>query len=432
MDRLSHITKQRLTAQQMAAEAEHPSADTLVAFTEQGLQGTQRQRVLSHLAVCPECRQAVSLAISAEQVSPVAIPSRSHGLRFPMAMRWASAAAALAVAIGIGVLSSEHQNRPSPRASAPPQTKEKSVMPAAQPGIEQNSQIAKTEAKAEAETKAANSRRASQPRVMADASARRAETRLHKTQSGTVLGGLVAGAHPTTVPPPNVADGFISDAAPPPPPPSASPDKKASTFSDVAAAPSGLAGGVFAPSTSSQPVRAARSNAQLEEESQAGRVESSTFNGPARASLQQRPTSSAEMKAVASSAIGGPVRSGAIHGFAPIAHWSVSSNGKLQRQSGDGRFTLVEPAPGVSIRTVAAQGIEVWAAGSRPDLSAQQWQQRPVLFHSSDAGETWMQIAGPWQSPITALTLSGTNTLTVISADGSWKTDDAGKSWTKK
>lgn len=431
MDRLSNITKQRLTAQQMAAEAEHPPADTLVAFTEQGLQGAQRQRVLSHLAVCPECRQAVSLAVSAEQVSSVAFPSRSHGLRFPMAMRWASAAAALAVAIGIGVLSSEHQ--PSPRASAPPQTKEKSVMPAAQPGIEQNSQIAQTEAKAEAETKAVNSRRASQPRVMADASARRAETRLHNTQSGTALGGLVAGAHPTTVPRPNVADGFMaSDAAPPPPPPAASADTKASTFSDIAAAPSGLVGGVFTPSTSSQPVRAARSNAQLQEASQAGGVDSSTFNGQARASLQQRPASSAEMKAVASSAIGGPVRSGAIHGFAPIAHWTVSNNGKLQRQSGDGRFTLVEPAPGVAIRTVAAQGIEVWAAGSQPDLSAQQWQQRPVLFHSSDAGETWMQIAGPWQSPITALTLSGTNTLTVISADGSWKTDDAGKSWTKK
>jgi hypothetical protein len=43
-----------------------------------------------------------------------------------------------------------------------------------------------------------------------------------------------------------------------------------------------------------------------------------------------------------------------------------------------------------------------------------------------------MQIAGPWQSPITALILSGANTLTVASADGSWTTSDAGKSWTKK
>ncbi|HKT26262.1 MAG TPA: zf-HC2 domain-containing protein [Terriglobales bacterium] len=425
--------KQRLAAQQVAGEAEHPSADTLVAFAEQGLRASERQQVLSHLAVCPACRQTVSLAISAEPVSSAELPLRARGLRFPMALKWASAAAALAVAIGVGVLSYEHQNQPTFRAaSSSSQVQEKSVAPAAQPGTEQNSEVPKTEAKAETQMNAANSKRAnSQSRVTANASARRAEPQLKKAQSDAVHGSLVARSRPAMVPPSTVADGFMASnaVAPPPPPPPAPVDAKA--ISDVTAA-GAVVGGVAAPSASAQPALEARSNAQLETTAEAAKVEGSTYNGPTRASLQQRPASLAEMKTVAPSAIGGPVRKSAIHGFAPIAHWTISSNGKLQRESGDGRFSSIEPAPGVSIRAVAAQGIEVWAAGSQPDFSAKESQQRPVLFHSSDAGETWTKVDGPWQSLISTLNLDSANALTVITPDGSWTTLNAGKSWTKR
>lgn len=425
--------KQRLAAQQVAAEAEHPSADTLVAFAEQGLRGSERQQVLSHLAVCPACRQTVSLATSAEPVSPVALPSRGRGVRFPMALKWASAAATLAVAIGIGVLSYEHQNRPTFRvASSSSQIQEKSVTPAAQPATEQNSEVPKTEVKAETQMNAANSRKANpQSRVMADA--RRVEPQLKKAQRDAVLGGLVGRSRPTRLPPSNAADRFMASnaVAPPPSPPPAPLDAKASTISDVAAA-GGVVGGAPAPSPSAQPALEARSNAQLQTTAETAKLDRSTYNGPTSASLQQRPASLAEMKTVAPSAIGGPVRKGAIRGFAPIAHWMISSNGKLQRESGDGRFTSIEPAPGVSIRAVAAQGIEVWAAGAQPDLSAKQWQQRPVLFHSSDAGESWARVDGPWQSPINALSLDSANALTVTTPDGSWTTLNAGRSWTKK
>ena len=129
--------KQRLAAEQVAVEAEHPSADTLTAFAERGLHASERERVLSHLAACPACRQTVSLATSAEQITAATLPSRSHGLRFPKALRWASAAAALAVAVGAGVLSYEHQNRPAAMASLPAPTREKSVAPGAQPSIGQ-------------------------------------------------------------------------------------------------------------------------------------------------------------------------------------------------------------------------------------------------------------------------------------------------------
>lgn len=381
--------------------------------------------------MCPACRQTVSLAVSAAEVSASTIPTRPRELSFSAVLRWASAAAALAVAVGVGVLSYEHQNRPTVSAVASPsQNQERALAPPAQPAASQSSEIA-DKAKAEPDTRAASSSRRtiSQPRMMANVFPGRSEAQLKKAQSAAVLGGLVGRAPSTTLPRPNLADSFVASNRTRPAAPVVTPaDAKASAFSDVAQAPRAVVAGIPAPSASAQP-SLARSNVQMQE---ANSAERSTLNGAARASLQQRGETSAEMKAVASSAIGGPVRTGAIHGFTPIAHWTISPNGKLQRQSGDGRFTSIEPAPGVSIRTVAAQGIEVWAAGSQPDLSATQWQQRPVLFHSSDAGETWMQIAGPWQSPITALTLSGANMLTVVSAEGSWTTNDAGRSWTKK
>ena len=435
LDRLSSIVKQRLAAQQVGAETEHPSADTLVAFSEHGLRASASQLVLSHLAICPACRQTVSLAVAAD-ASSVALASSTRSLRFPTALRWAFAAAMLAVAIGVGVLSHEHENRPGfSAAGSHSQTQEESATPAA-PSAPRNSEIAKAKAAPDTTTKATRSTRAnSEPRVVADASVRRAEPQSKKAQ-GDVVGGLVAGSPRTlTITRPNVEDGFVaSNAAAPLPPraPVAPADGKASALSEVAAEPPGVVGGVPDASASAQPVLAAGSNAQLEAAGKARKVDNSTFNGPTTANLQQRPGSKAEMKAIASSAIGGPVRTSAARAFSPIAHWTITSNGKLQRRSSDGRFSYIEPAPGVSIRAVAAQGIEVWAAGSQPDLSAKQWQQSPVLFHSSDAGESWIKIEGPWQSPINALSLDAANALTVITPDGFWITLDAGKSWTKK
>lgn len=417
--------KQRLAAQQVTSEAEHPSADTLAAFAEQGLRVTERQLVVSHLALCSECRQALALAVSVDQLRPAAVPARSYVARFPSALRWASVAAAVAVAIGVGVLSYEHQNRPQLAASAAPQPRENVTPSVTQPAAQANSEAERKQLTA-IQSRSADSR----PHVIAQNIAHKLPPALKKAEGGAVLGGIVAGSPAkTALGSSTVADGFMpSNVASPPPAPAASANGTVSAFSDTGAAPAAIA--PSAPSARAS--MEASSDAQLAEADSANKVMRQEFKNPARASLQQQPVSSAAMKAVATSAIGGPVGGGTIHGFTPIAHWTISSAGKLQRRTGDGRFTSIEPAPGVSIRAVAAQGIEVWAAGSQPDLSAKEWQQRPVLFHSSDAGETWMKIEGPWQSPITTLSLSGTNILTVVSTDGSWTTADAGRNWTKK
>lgn len=428
MDRLSNIVKQRLAAQQVP-QAGHPSADTLTAFAEQGLEPPERQNVVSHLAVCADCRQAVALVGVMELASPPAQPRRSPIARFPAALRWASVAALFAVAIGIGLLGHEHQNRPQMAVSTPAPALQKAPPPAVQPRTEPNPKSENNQMAA-VRSRPGHSSRSGEV-LPAYAFAVKPERK--KAQPGSVVGGIIADSRSKTAfETAEVADGVMtSNGAPPPvPEPPASAGIKASTLSDVASAP--RAAGIGLPVSSAHPPLAASSSAQSVEVGSASKATRRELNGRERASFQQQPASAAANKALASSAIGGPIGGGAIHGLPPIARWTISPNGNLQRRATDGNFASIAPAPGVLIRAVAAQGIEVWAAGSQPDPSAKQGPQSPVLFHSSDAGETWLRIEGPWDSPITALSLSGTNTLTVITVNGSWSTADAGKSWTKK
>jgi hypothetical protein len=248
------------------------------------------------------------------------------------------------------------------------------------------------------------------------------------------LGGLIGNRAPlpkTDLKGLNAAHGFVAANVAPPPEPvpqSVSVDGQMRSAGETQPVYRATEIGTGVPA---QPSFEARSNDRLRSAASASTVERSDFNGPAEISLQERSSAPVARKALSSSAIGGPIRGGVLV-VAQIVHWTISATGKLERRLSDGRFSFIEPAPGVPIRTVAAQGIEVWAAGSRPDLTAKHWQQQPMLFHSSDAGETWSKVDGPWQSPVTTLNLSATNILTVVTSDGSWTTADGGKSWMKK
>ena len=46
----------------------HPDAESLNAFVEQALTGTEREQVLAHMATCGRCRQVVYLAQEAAGV----------------------------------------------------------------------------------------------------------------------------------------------------------------------------------------------------------------------------------------------------------------------------------------------------------------------------------------------------------------------------
>jgi len=94
-------------------------------------------------------------------------------------------------------------------------------------------------------------------------------------------------------------------------------------------------------------------------------------------------------------------------------------------------LTVVEPLSGAIIRAVAAEGIEVWAAGLQFAPTPKNVQPRSLLFHSSDAGESWKTIDGPWQGSIERVNLAGLGSLTVVTTDGTWSTGDGGKSWNR-
>src|SRR5690349_13148425 len=62
MPELSNMLRQRLGATQNGGET-HPDADQLTALAEQQLSGTEREQVLMHLSVCPECREIAALSL---------------------------------------------------------------------------------------------------------------------------------------------------------------------------------------------------------------------------------------------------------------------------------------------------------------------------------------------------------------------------------
>jgi hypothetical protein len=86
------------SGQHPGASGHHPDADQLSAFLERALPAHEREHVLAHLAVCPDCRETVALSLPASEVPQTAAAAP----RRPWFSGWAifvPAAAALAATI---------------------------------------------------------------------------------------------------------------------------------------------------------------------------------------------------------------------------------------------------------------------------------------------------------------------------------------------
>ena len=438
MDRLKNILKERLEAAQ-SPQVEHPSTDTLTAFVERSLKPSHRDHVLAHLAVCSACRQAVTLA-APESAVHAAVHARVFGLHFPAAMRWASVSAAVAIAVGVGLLhersSSQRQVLSAPAAIQAPVP----AAPAEQATAEATDKLeAKSQPKVEAPTRAQLTASASKKHQ--NRSLRALDGKLRNEMAGVagagpagaVLGGLVGGQR-NSARAANVnqsANGFVNG-----------PQEKPQDLFVTNSQPVAKSAPVAMPSPASSQAGTAEQlqafdsiSSSAQQQSSAGNAQT-TVSVPAAARTVEadaQPEKQLEVavppKVMRSAAIGGSVNPEAAHfSSTGIALWKISDTGRLQRSSPDGAATEIEPAPGLTVRAVAAEGIEVWAAGIQPDASAKQWQERPVLFHSSDAGKTWTKIEGPWQAQIVRLSLA-VGRLTVVAKDGIWSTINAGKSW---
>jgi hypothetical protein len=428
LDRLSNILKQRLEAAQ-PAQTEHPSTDILVAFVERALKTTERERVMGHLSACPACRQAAALAApeGVFENAGAAAASRALPFRLPPVMRWVSLAATLAVAVGVGLISYEHQSASRQTRMPDVATARSQVEAQARPALdgEATPKIRKTERKKSAPN---NERVDGIPALSpqaTDGSFKGEKVERAGNSLGAGLGkekkSATAEARQS-----QLTDSFANRR-----------DQGNENLPSIQGENAGQAGAsapVMATASAPALVQATKER-DLDRSSEQRNAESSSVQGAlvggvVGGRLQSGP---AAAKVIRSVAIGGPstAKASAVD-YGEFVRWTISAGGQLQRNSQDGALTVVEPAPGVTIRAVAAEGIEVWAAGVQPDLYAEQWQQRPVLFHSSDAGETWTRINGPWQRPISSLNLTSKNSLIVLAQDGAWITSDAGKSWAKK
>lgn len=424
MDRLSNILKERLEATQPARPA-HPSSDTLVAFVEQGLSGSPRENVLAHLAVCPECREAVALATpeAATVNTQAATHALSSALHFPTAMRWASLAAALAVGVGVGVIAYEHE-APMPQQATvkeaqPAEHPAPSSAPVANEEVSSNRQAstAKSSPHAQSHSSLAEKQEASRGRTLEKKPAEAA---------GAIL-GRISGSLPDA-PSKDRYEEHLKTLPSPVPEAQAELANKRDGIPQMRAAPAALSQSV---SVTADNKAAQEVNANVSATKPgAASADGAPVGGLAREDLvQNQPVPPKAVNAVAFS--GPPAKTKRAYGMFAFVHWTISAAGKLQRRATDGTLTIVEPVPGAIVRAVAAEGIEVWAGGAQP-APRDDVQVRSMLFHSSDAGETWTSIEGPWQGPITRVNLAGLGSLTVIAADGTWSTGDGGKSWSKQ
>ena len=110
MEQLPNIVSERL--KKTPIPATHPDPDMLAAFAEQVLQGTERTRVLEHLAACADCREIVALAPShAEPAMAAAARSRKSGWLSLPVLRWGTVAT---FAVIVCVAAAPHEQRAAP------------------------------------------------------------------------------------------------------------------------------------------------------------------------------------------------------------------------------------------------------------------------------------------------------------------------------
>src|SRR5579863_4951436 len=108
-----------------SGEGRHPDADQIAAFLERALPAHERETMLAHLAVCPECRTTVALSLPPEETAAPLTTARSRPWFAGWGLAWpAGAALALALAVYVRREAVLPQARPAPvevaRAPEPP------------------------------------------------------------------------------------------------------------------------------------------------------------------------------------------------------------------------------------------------------------------------------------------------------------------------
>jgi hypothetical protein len=434
----------------------HLDADLLTAYSEQMLSKRERTIVLEHLSRCADCRAVVALALPAsEVVQALPRPSRSW-LAWP-AFRWGFASAGLAVIAIFASLQYRHQSAP--------ELTQKTAAPALEAKTEPTPPISA------AEEKAPPAGRKAKSDVSKDAAAtqvddfmvanKRADKSGAANQPATA-GGLVVSrdklphgplqsnqwqqqnAYLKQGPAPEMRVANRLAAAPAPVPPQAGAQSASSPIDPIQSAPPGDRG--------TQNLDLAVNN------------ETSTHLQPAEAEVEKaKPAMPGPAPKNAGDGDSAAMQARAGKALATnTPRWTINSSGGLQRSYDQGiswqdvsvtsapvsanatmelsaptrakaasstAVTLAkreQPSPPV-FRTVAANGLEVWAGGAKG-----------LLYHSTDAGAHWTHVVPSAGGAVVAgdiLTIEFPDALhgrIVTSAGETWITSDRGLTWQRQ
>lgn len=393
MQKIPQIVTERLKAG--AAVSGHPDSDLLTAFGERSLPEPERTGVLSHLALCADCREIVALALPAtESVATASVAVRRPWFTWP-AFRWGFVTAGVAL-ITIGIVEFQRHQPANSAALVGKQAKAESIATNLQiPAASQTSSPVPASASQLGASAKATTLAKKMNRVVAEG-AIRAKQKSEKAP-GLILGapGMVGVEAQNQAVSTKTSDKDIASQQ------LQSPAEQ--FFGDNAG-----------PLTRAKPADIAPSEPAANRLLASPRWSISAVGGLQR-SLDKGKTwqnvypDVSALPIVPGTVIGGPV--------IPAA----------QPDSMRGQGSLKTSANPIFFRAVVAAGNEVWAGGSNA-----------ALFHSSDGGNRWTRVLPSFSG--TALTgdvLSvefpdpqhGTVTT---STPEIWTTSDGGQTWQRQ
>jgi len=419
------IARQRLQA--IAKAGVHPDPDLLTAFAEKSLGRRERTQMLEHLAQCADCREVVSLAIP--ELEPAhaapARPAKSPWLRWPV-LRW-GALAACVVVVGAAV-TLRHQKHETVgslgalRQDVPVADAEKYSDEARRSKTASDHMVAKIEPQSLPQTKrdiANPSRRAKQ---LGRSESALVNKKSPATPSDMDQLTIDANASPAAK---------LAAAAPAPAPLSKTADAEQQKDGrrDNLQGSAGKAGNEYA----------ARASEAVTVEVTAA-VPEVVEAAPGKAKDAKDPRSKAQSAvngvAVTTSGVrGSDALSMQGRDYAQLQNlvklaprWTLSSEGALQRSLDASKTWETIPLGSTAVfRALSVLDSEVWVGGSGG-----------ALYHSSDAGQHWVQVkptadGKTLTADIVGLEFTDARRGKLTTAIGeAWITTDAGQSWQKK
>ena len=467
----------------------HPDADLLTAFLEQKTTRSEREQVFAHLSQCSGCREVVAFAAPeriAASTAPVMARGERRWLQWP-GMRWAAVAAGSVIVAAIGIalrptLSERSVSQPatevvlqkekapapladkigpsetatttratdSKKESAPASQMKRSELEARNeigtlkgmvPGALVSRKIAPStkpalEKDAQAATPAEETKQSAKLNQTVEVTAQAANIAAASPPVSRPTGGRFAGGTGASTPradrdqviPNQTLDAngnqqrkFVIQPQQAPTQGLARVQQPTDAFTTSAPAPPSAASSSASTST----------DAATSAEVTVNR-ESKDKGGIGGLTLERGRTgrSKAVLPNLGAVGFGGAYHAAASPALKSSAgeavSWKISPEGKLLRKGSDeDSWHAIELPTAATLHSLASNNLDVWVGGA--PLSAES---SGALFHTTDGGEHWQRVNGPWTGDILALQASGAhNSVLVRTAGGEWQSQDAGVNW---